>query len=214
MTNKNIFSLSSLVLLLAITFGASVAADKNQLSNEFVQMPNLGVKFKKPNGWLNPNEKAMIDNLKKIDANIENIPKILATHKGTVQLYIFHKEDPAKYPGIIPTINVLVRYNPSNDFATFMKFIKKSSDSASAVLHNWSVKKPLSEETISGKKVVSFSADFNLTTADGNTHSIRNITYSIPFAESFIQVSMSESNPPKNEKLFLKFINAFEFTNK
>lgn len=209
MNNKSKLIIALFLMLLVVTSAAIANSDNNRLSDEIVQVPKLGVTFKKPNMWVTPDLTAMVANINKLDDDKENISKIIATHKGSIPVATFSKYDPSTYPGIIPTINVLIRANPYKDFPTFFRFIEMSSRSFVNVLNNCTITKKVTESTISGEKVVFFIAEFDINTAEETTHHVKNITYSIPFDNAFIQVSMSEETSSNNLDLFSDFMNSF-----
>ncbi len=210
----NIFR-STLKSIIALTFLCSTAfsADKTQLSDDVVSLNQLGVSFRKPNDWFNANEFQMVNNINKLDVKKEDIPKFLATHRGTLHLASFSKEDPSTHQGIIPTINVLVRQNPNNDFSSFMDAMKSASMAMGKILKNYTITQPVIEKSLSGKKVTYFVAEFDLSAADGKTYQIKSTTYSIPLGDVFIQLSMSEEKGDNSEVMFPKFAKAFEFKN-
>ena len=192
--------------------GARPVADKTYLESEPVVLERFGVSFRSPRGWFTPQRETMIDNIRKLDSDKENIAAILATQRGSLPLASYLKHDPRGHAGMIPTINVIGRPNPHNAFEVFRDAVAAQSRLIGATLRNYQVTTPVTERDVSGRRVVYFVAEFDLAREAGDSYRVSSTTYTIPCGEIFLQISMSEAMPVKHGAIFDQFINSFSFT--
>ncbi len=198
------------LMQLASTPYAAAKNNKDQLSDEIVKISRFGVTFQKPDSWFEPYSSIVVENIHKLDKDKEKISEILSTSNESMYIGSYYRHDPSKVAGVIPTINVLIRKSPHYDFSSFRKLIELTNQSASTVFNNYSLIKEVTETTISGKKVVYLSYEFDINTADGKKYHVNSTTYAIPFDKAFMQISMSEGVPIENSGLFSKFIKSLK----
>ncbi len=207
--NKKYLIIVPFVILALSSFSVLFANnEKDYLCNETIKISRYGLTLKKPNKWIEPNESLIATNIKYLDDKDEKISEILKSHQGSIYVGSFHKYDPAKYPGIIPTINISIRKNVDKNFSSFIQTMDKSKINMSKILNNFKIIEDIKEIKISGKSIIFFSATFDLFVMNAGSFSIRSTVYAIPFDDSFLQISMSEELPEKNSKLFSNFINS------
>ena len=190
----------------------SVDTKSSLLTEERMTLHSLGTSFKQPKAWFNANEYQMMSHIGKLNSKKENIEQIIATHRSSLHIATFYKYNPAEYVGIIPTINILARHNPSRDFDTFFAASSKSSLSVGNIFNSYELQQLVTERMLAGKRIAYFSAEFDLNTGSSTKSHISNTTYLIPFQDTLIQVSMSEEKTDNPEPVFAEFIEAFEFT--
>ncbi len=137
-----------LVMQLAFTPYADAKNNKDQLSDEKVEISGFGVTFQKPDSWFEPHSSIVVENIRKLDKDKEKISEILSTSNESMYVGSYYKHDPSKVAGVIPTINVLIRKSPHYDFSSFRELIELTNQSASTVFNNFSSVQDVTETTI------------------------------------------------------------------
>jgi hypothetical protein len=198
----------AIVVLIGCASLCDGAADQE---GEPVKLERYGVSFRAPKNWFVPERSKIVENIRKLDSEKEDISAILASHRGSITIATYLRHDPRGHAGMIPTINVLGRSNPHSTFEAFRKMIAASSVSVGSVLRNYVVKASPAERTLAGRRVVVFAAEYDISTAAGADYRVSSTTYAIPCGEIFLQISMSESIPAKQSQVFERFIGSFAF---
>ena len=178
---------------------------------ERVTLERYGVSFRAPSGWFVADRDTTVENIRKLDGAKENIRAILASHRGSIPIATYSRHDPRGQSGAVPTINVIGRPNPHKTFETFRDTIAASAASVGSVLRDYSIKTPPAEASLAGRRAVAFAAEYDVTLAGGNTPRMAATTYAIPCGDIFLQISKSESLPPKHGDVFDRFIGSFTF---
>jgi hypothetical protein len=181
------------------------------LAGKPVELTRFGVAFRGPKDWFTPDPQKLVENLRKFDIEKENLDKILTSHRGSITVATYLKHDPRGHQGVIPTINVIGRRNPDKTFDQFRQTIATSAQSMASVLQNFVVKTEPAERTLSGRRVVFFAAEYDVSIKNGGTHKVATTTYAIPCGDIFLQVSMIDTVPIKHAELFGSFIHSFTF---
>ena len=201
-----IFALAALIQSTPIWGG-----ERTDLADKPVELARFGVVFHGPRDWYTPDPDVILDNLRKLDSEKENLREILASHGRSMVIATYLKHDPRRHQGMVPTINVLGIASSHKTFDHFRAMIAASARSIGSVLQNYVVKTEPTERILAGRRVVFFVAEYDISTRDGVTRRVSGTTYAIPCGEIFLQVSMSESLPVKHSELFASFINSFTF---
>lgn len=186
-------------------------SEAKALKEKSVNLERYGVSFRAPNGWFVSRHEKIAENIRKLDGAKEDIRSILASHHGSIVVATYSRYDPRGRAGVIPTINVLGRSNPHNTFEAFRDMIGANAHSMRSVLRNYVLKAAPTERTLAGRRVVDFTAEFEISTEKGGSYTVSSTTYAIPCGDIFLQVSMSESLPAKHSKVFEHFMGSFSF---
>ena len=192
---------------------SSSATDSPNLSavdEKPVVLQRYGVSFKPPRGWFTPSRDKIVENIKKLAGDTQDVQAILATHRGSIAVATYLKEDPRHVAGMVPTINVIARPNPHREFEGFRAAIEEQAKNIGGVLRNHVLKTAPAEQNVGGRRVMSFESEFTLATAAGGSYNVTSTTYAIPCGEIFLQVSMNEGLPVKQAGVFDEFI-SFRF---
>ena len=178
------------------------------ISQKTVETPE-GLSFEKPSNWIEGNLETRTASIKRITFNKEDRARLLANEKSSGIVAILYREDPKVTPGIIPTIQVILRPKGAN--MSFDQFKKAMSDpKPMAALEEFTFVGDPSTIEISGVKTVVLNATFKLRRGE-RVYSIRSRTYAIPRLDYFIQISMSdEDDDGWTEKEFANFISSVQ----
>ena len=192
-----------IIYILAICFSAITIA-KGQDKIENVQ---YGFSMQAPPDWIESNNEELLKNLGKLELSDEELTKFLKDHKGSVLLGSFYKYDPATHAGLIPTIQVNVRANPSENFDAFTNLIELSANSMEKYFKAFDFLEEPKAIEISGKQSIYFVCKFNLPTQSGELMKVKSRTYAIPYGKYFFQLNFTDAQSGEdNSKLFDQLI--------
>jgi hypothetical protein len=184
-------------------------SDKDRLGEDIVRFDWLGVSFRAPNQWHRPSQENYVENLERYHADEEKKLRDWFESQGTVPIATFHKYDPDRVTGTIPTINIVALLNATRNYEAFLSSVESNRRSFEQVFNNLSwIVEPV-EVLVAGTRSVRLVFEYDLTGEDERTYRIRSIIYAIPFNSAFLQVSMVDEVPSKNSELFAEFIGAF-----
>lgn len=186
--------------------GANASADDRR-----VEIAACDFSFVPPPGWVRMEQSSAIDNLtQRLDATREDLATILASHRKALDLISYVQQDPKGYRGIVPTIKVTVLPNEARDFATFKKSIDASlRNQVSDVLRNVRITREPTEISLSGRPVVDFEMQYDLSTTDGSGYRITTDAYAVPCREVFLQITMIQALPAGQRQVFDEFVSSF-----
>lgn len=202
--NKLVCFAAALLIPSAVLCGAGA-------KEETIKLERYGISFRAPSGWFVPEREKIVENIRKLDSEKEDIRAILASHRGSIAIATYLRHDPRGQTGMIPTINVIGRPNPHKTFEMFRDMIAASAASLGSALRNYSIKAPPAESSVAGRRAVALTAEYDISAAGGNTSRVAGTTYAIPCGDIFLQISMSESLPAKHSDIFDRFIKSFAF---
>lgn len=168
--------------------------------------------FEKPPNWFEGDNELRTANLKKYEFSKANLAKLSANEKSSGVVAVFYRDNPKNTPGIIPTIQVILR--PKSSTMNFDQFKKAVSNTAIfAALEDFSLSEDVAVVDVSGVKSVLMNATFKLR-REATAFAIRTRTYAIPRSDYFIQISMSDENDGDwTEKEFSDFISTIQIVN-
>lgn len=88
-----------------------------------------GFAMQEPKDWILTNKVALKDNLTKFEFDDATLARLLKENNGTILLAAYHKYDPSKKPGLIPTIQIQVRSKSlSTTYKEFEQQIIRSTE--------------------------------------------------------------------------------------
>ncbi len=211
MHHRNITKRLCFAIILLIQCAPLRDSNAKDPKDRSVKLDRLGVSFSAPKGWFVPEHEKIAENIRKFDSEKEDLPGILASHRGSIVVATYSRFDPRGHAGLIPTINVLGRPNPHSTFEAFRDMIGASAQSMGSVLRNYVLKAAPAERSLAGRRVIEFTAEYDISAAEGSSYRVWSTTYAIPCKDVFLQVSMSESLPANHRQVFERFIGSFEF---
>lgn len=171
-----------------------------------------GFSFEKPTNWFEGDIAVRAANLKRFTFDRDDMAKLLANEKSSGIVAIFYKDDPKRTPGIIPTIQVILR--PKSAKMSFDQFKGAvSNPKPFEAFEDFAFSGAATAIDISGVRSVMLNATFKLRRED-RVYSIRSRTYAIPRTDYFIQISMSdEDDEGWTEEEFADFISSVRISN-
>ena len=77
------------------------------------------IKMSKPENWIAATNTELENNLNKIKFTDEDLQKVLNSNKGILTLSTYYKYKIGSVAGLIPTIKVTIRENPTTNMSDF-----------------------------------------------------------------------------------------------
>lgn len=170
------------------------------------------ITFEKPSGWFEMGSQERLANLKKFEFSKKQLNQLLANDKASSVIAVFYRDDPSKTPGIIPTIQVVIRPKPgAPTFEHFKNSIVRSIANTS-LLEDFSLIGEVETPEISGIRSVLLHGRFKLV-HQSKSYTIKARTFAIPRDDHFLQISMSgEENKGWPEREFTQFIESIRIS--
>ena len=186
--------LSSLFVLTSTTQAQAVYESKQ-----------FGIKMSKPETWIAATNTNLQNNLNKMmKFNDEELQEILNSNKGIITLSSYYKYKIDSVSGLIPTIKVTIRANPTTNMSDFKQVMNESTNRVKTIVENFEFIENFKEVNISGFPSLYYSCRYSLTLANGDNMSIRNRYYMIPKGEYFISISLLDNETNENCSQVLK----------
>ena len=189
------------IKFLVLLFVVNISFGQNVFKNE-----SLGFSIEQPSKWIKAKEGQIIENLKnnvKLDEKVLN--KLLEQNKGTISVVTFFKYPIETTAGLIPTIKVVLRSNPHENFADFRKSIEESFIGIKKVFPDFKYTTNPTESVVDGKKCLTASCIYTLT-GKGGSSKVKIIVYAIPVKDQFYQVTFMDTKEDNNTELFKKIV--------
>jgi hypothetical protein len=136
--------------------------------------------------------------LDKIKFNDEELQKILSSNKGVITLCTYYKYNIDSVAGLIPTVKVTIRSNPTSNMTDFKKVMTESTNRVKTVVKNFEFIDSLKEVNISNYPSLTYNCRYSLTLANGDNMKIRNRYYMIPKGIYFISISLMDNETNEN----------------
>jgi hypothetical protein len=161
----------------------------------------LKFSMKSPENWKKVTNTEIFDNIEKFKLTPSQLEKYITDHKGSVLFVSYSKYDAAKHQGLIPTIQVNIRNNPTKTFENFFQSMTKSSESMKTYFKDFEYIDKPQKVKVAGKDAFYFSAKFKMATPN-QTIKPRSRTYAIPNGNNFFQVNFTDGDDEDCSKLF------------
>jgi hypothetical protein len=169
-----------LLLLGSVIEGSAQTIFKNE---------SYGFSMEQPKDWFVGDKKMLTENLNKFDIDEEALGNAIKSNNGSLLLATFYKYDPKQHAGIIPTIQINVRLNPTKTFEQFHIAISQSAMSIKKIFPDFALINDSHTEEVSGIKSSTFTGTYTLTIKEGKSSKVRVRNYAIPYGKYFFQVS-------------------------
>lgn len=176
------------ILLLFFILSLNVTHGQNKFENK-----QYGFSMLEPTNWIETTNKELLENLKKIEMNKDNLSQLITNNKGSLLLTSFYKYDPRSHAGIIPTIQVNVRNNKTANFEQFKNSVIQGSKGLKSYFSDFGFIKEPTEISISGIKSMYFITKFSMKSKRGEDMKVRSRTYAIPYKDYFFQVNFTDA---------------------
>jgi hypothetical protein len=173
-----------------------------------------GFSMQKPDKWIEADNKEILKNLEKIVLTDEELDKFISDHQGSVLLTSYYKYDPKSVSGLIPTIQVNVRQNPTTNYQQFKNVMTQSAYDMKNFLKDFEFETEPQTMEISGIKSIYFIGNFSLETQTRESIKVRSRTYAIPYKNYFFQVNLTDGQKKeKCDELFESIIKTIKVGN-
>jgi len=181
--------------LLAIVLCLSIASN----AQERFELQKIGFSIAVPEGWFTFSDTEMMQNLEKFDFTEQQRDNLSKNLNESILLKTFTKYNPKKVAGIIPTIKITLRTNPTKSDEAFLDFVKAMNRGAKMQLDEFSVVEQPVLKQISGSSAVTSVYSFMLKMGDEN-YKIKSDTYYISRGNYFITLNFIEEIDKEDNK--------------
>jgi hypothetical protein len=196
-------------LLIIITFFYSI----NVIAQKVFKDERYGFSMDEPKDWYVGDKKVLTQNLDKYELNEADLAKLIKDNKGSLLLSTFYKYDPKEFAGIIPTIQINVRQNPTQNFEQFNASISKSAESFKAIFPDFTLTVQPQVKEVNGIKSNYFVGNYTLVAKQGGAKKINVRCLAIPSASYFFQLTfIDELGDKANAELFDQLVNSIKIT--
>lgn len=179
--------IKTVLLIFALVVGIPAFAQAQETFSSKVWAFDMQV----PKGWF-PMSKAQRDeNIGKIEFSEEAQRLIMERDKGFTFLTGYRKYEPAKHPGLIPSIQVMARKKTPATFEAFRRQITKSWTVLNETFTDFKIVEDTDIE-ISGIKATKTIATFTVKSPDGVVLNARTRIYAIPRDTYFFQITFND----------------------
>lgn len=166
-----------------------------------------------PSEWIAASNNDILENLKKMDVSDENLVKMINDHNGSLLLTSFYKYDPKTTAGLIPTIQVNVRANPTPTFDYFESMIVQSAEGFKNHFKDFTYAEEPTVIEVGGMKAVYFIGKFSMPTQNGQTLKVRSRTYAVPKGSYFFQMNFTDGQTKEDcSELFETLVKSIKIT--
>ncbi len=163
-----------------------------------------------PDNWIKAKPSESIENLQsKIKLSQESIDMILKNHQGTIEIVTFYKYPTNSVNGIIPTIKVNLRKNPTKNFAEFKEMMVQGAENLKKPFPNLQITKQISVTKIDGIECVYFESTNKIPTKNGNEE-YRTLTYAVPVGDNFYQINFIDKANDNCTNVFNEILNSID----
>ena len=188
----------SFSLLLIFLFSFLGALGQTKFENK-----QYGFSMDQPDKWLISDNRALLQNLEKLDLKEEELKKLISDQNGSLLLTSFYKYNPQAHAGLIPTIQVNVRANGTRNFTEFSNLITQSANSFKQYFPDFTFETAPKVVEIGGIKSIYFIGRFTMQTQNGENLKVRSRTYAIPYGSYFFQLNFTDGQVTEdNSNLF------------
>lgn len=159
-----------------------------------------------PKDWIKAEKNESVQNLKEqIKLSEDEINALIEQNKGTVEIATFYKYAINSVNGVIPTIKVNLRKNPTRRISEFKMMIENSVSSIKVTFPEMKITSEPEIRKINDKDCVYFESLNSIPTRKGKQQ-VRTITYAVPVGEYFFQINFMDTPEDNNEELFRQVV--------
>lgn len=161
-----------------------------------------------PAGWLRMESDPMVKNLTRLDLTKEALALIIQQGSGQAVLLTYVKHDPKIHAGIIPTIKVAIRSNPTNNYTDFQEAMYSAAQSLMKVLPGAELTQAPKEVTVASIPSVQYVLAYPIDDKRGGQYNVRNRMYMIPSGRFFFQVTFMDTADDDCSAVFDELVTA------
>ena len=182
-------------------------------AQDLFESKQFGIKMSKPQNWIGATNTDLQNNLDKVKFTDDELQKILNSNKGILTLSTYYKYKIDSVAGLIPTIKVTIRANPTTTMADFKQVMEASTDRVKTVVKNFEFIENFKEVNVSGFPSLYYNCRYSLTLANGDNMKVRNRYYMIPKGAYFISISLMDNETKEDcTQVLDKFIKSLQLT--
>lgn len=196
--------MKTLITIILTTF-CLLTTSFRQTSNSFT------FSMKAPEKWNEITNEDIWNNIDKFKLTDSELNKYISDHKGSVLLLAYLKYKQTEHPGLIPTIQVNLRINTTNNFKDFFLLMSKSAEDMKKHLNDYEFIDNPDTLLVGGKKAMFFSAKFTMSTKNGAIINARSRTYAVPNGDKFFQINFTDGDGEDCSKLYDELLKTIEF---
>ncbi|MBD3582189.1 hypothetical protein [Flavobacterium selenitireducens] len=186
-----------LLLLLVTSIG---------FSQEIFRDERFGFSMERPADWLQAKTGEAIENAsERIQLPPEKLQELLRSHRGSIDVVAFYKYDLNSVKGVIPTIKILLRSNPTKSASDFKQMIGQSFSSLKKSFPDFTVTVPPTPVKIGEKTGIHMKGLNKLETKYG-VEEVRTIIYAIPHGDLFYQLNFMDTSKDDCRALFTQIL--------
>lgn len=207
---KNILTIS---FVLIVFFSIWTIFSKNENRAKDTQSTINSFYMDKPDNWQSQTASAVYDNVSNFELSDNEIGELMKAHNGAIPLAIYTKYKIEEHEGTIPTIQINLISNKSNDFTEFKQSFIQSFKEFEDYFDNLEYIDQPQEIEISGIKSVYIKTKFDMPLKDGQVINVRSWTYGIPKGSYFYQINFSDAfEKDDNSDLYENLIKSIKIT--
>ena len=180
---------------------------KQGYAQDIFKQDKYGISIKKPSDWLEADNKQLLENLGKFELDDEKLEKFIKDNNGSILLTSFYKYNPQTHAGLIPTIQINVRLNPTRNFEEFKSSMIQSANSFKQYFSDFKFETEPKVIEVDEINSIYFVGNFTMKTQNGEPMKVRSRTYAIPKDGYFFQINFTDgADKEDNSELFDELI--------
>ncbi|MDB5248070.1 MAG: hypothetical protein JWQ40_2464 [Segetibacter sp.] len=196
------------LLLIVLSFSFTLVFGQESYENK-----HFGIKISKPKDWVLATNDDLDNSLKKIEFSNEQLIKVLNSNKGVVTLVSYYKYKTDSVSGLIPTVKITIRNNPTSNYSDFKQVMIESTNRVKTVVRNFEFIDNFKEVKVSEYAALFYSCRYSFSLASGDTMKVRSRYYMIPKDKYFISISLMDNETNENSsQLYNQLMNSLELT--
>ncbi len=182
-------------------------------AQDLFESKQFGIKMSKPENWIAATNTDLQNNLNKIKFTDEELQKVLNSNKGILTLSTYYKYKMESVAGLIPTIKVTIRENPTANMSDFKQVMIASTDRVKTVVKNFEFVENFKEVNISSFPSLYYNCRYSLTLANGDNMKVRTRYYMILKGKYFISISLMDNETNEDcSNVLDKFMKSLQLT--
>lgn len=158
----------------------------NGIGQTFFENKQFGVSMQNPTDWNMADNKDFLKSIENIDFSKDDVSALIKASKGSLLLVAFNKYEIGKHLGLIPTIKISARLNPTQNFAEFKMWDAQSTEGIKKHVPDFENIIESKEIEISGLKGIENYHKFSMKTKEGTILKIKSRSYIIPVGKYYL----------------------------
>ncbi|SFA85451.1 hypothetical protein SAMN05660845_0641 [Flavobacterium swingsii] len=181
-------------------------------AQEIFKDQEIGFEIEKPSDWFIAEKNEALDNIKeKIKLPENQLKEIIKNNKGTIEVVTFYKYDIKSRAGIIPTIKINLRNNPSKSLESFKNSIEASYGKLKEIFPDFVFLTKPSIIKVNGKDCIFSVSKYTVKTRT-TEEKVRSYIYAIPVNGTFYQIAFMDTEKDNCKNEFEKAIKSIKIT--